>query len=193
MSWRLLVGLDDLPSDPGRARPSSRSKGCGPPTRASTTRCCWPCEAGSRPARIRVYRLVCDHDAEGVVAKWEAGRYLPNGTTTSWLKIKNPDYSQGIDRHELFAGRHAGRRSGRRAYVFDPAAPVRPAEVRSAGTAVSPDSGWGALEGDGPRSGDSRPDRGGWCPRRLPGQPWGPVLAVPVNARMVAESPIRAS
>jgi hypothetical protein len=39
---------------------------------------------------------------EGVVAKWEHGTYQIDGRGTSWLKIKNPDYSQIVGRPELF-------------------------------------------------------------------------------------------
>ncbi len=92
-----------------------------------------------------LYELACGHDAEGIVAKWASGRYLSDGSTTSWLKLKNPDYTQAVGRHELFEGRRAGRRSGRKAYLLDPAVPVRRAE-RSAGAAVSPASRSGALE-----------------------------------------------
>jgi hypothetical protein len=31
--------------------------------------------------------------------------YRTDGRATSWLKIKNPDYTQARDRHELFASR----------------------------------------------------------------------------------------
>jgi len=48
-----------------------------------------------------LYELACGHDAEGIVAKWASGRYLSDGTTTSWLKLKNPDYTQAVGRHEL--------------------------------------------------------------------------------------------
>jgi bifunctional non-homologous end joining protein LigD len=50
------------------------------------------------------YRAVCDHDVEGIVAKWRYGTYQTAGRT-SWLKIKNPDYSQAEGRHELFEKR----------------------------------------------------------------------------------------
>ena len=36
---------------------------------------------------------VCEHDVEGVVAKWRGGMYQ-SGPHTSWLKIRNPHYSQ---------------------------------------------------------------------------------------------------
>jgi len=50
------------------------------------------------------YHAVCEHDLEGVVAKWRYGTYQTAGRT-SWLKIKNPGYSQAEGRHELFEKR----------------------------------------------------------------------------------------
>ena len=38
------------------------------------------------------------------VTIWRS-RYHTDGATTSWLKIKNPTYSQAEARHELFARR----------------------------------------------------------------------------------------
>jgi bifunctional non-homologous end joining protein LigD len=74
-----------------------------------------------------LFDLACAHDAEGVVAKWTRGRYSTDGVTTSWLKIKNADYSQAIGRHELFAERRGGLRSSApKPYRLDPAA-TRPA------------------------------------------------------------------
>jgi ATP-dependent DNA ligase len=46
------------------------------------------------------FAAVCAQDLEGVVAKRKDGRYDP--THTQWLKIKNREYSQARDRHELF-------------------------------------------------------------------------------------------
>jgi hypothetical protein len=37
--------------------------------------------------------------------KWGQGTYRTDGRATSWLKIKNPHYSQMRDRHELFGPR----------------------------------------------------------------------------------------
>jgi hypothetical protein len=39
------------------------------------------------------------------------GTYRTDGRATSWLKVKNLDYTQVVDRHELFADRqrHEGR------------------------------------------------------------------------------------
>ena len=48
--------------------------------------------------------MICKHDLEGVVAKWRFGTYQAAGPT-SWLKIKNPNYSHGETRHELFEKR----------------------------------------------------------------------------------------
>jgi bifunctional non-homologous end joining protein LigD len=60
----------------------------------------------SVPERGRdLFRLVCDQDMEGIVAKWRAGTYQTNGAGTSWFKIKNPRYSQAEGRRELFERR----------------------------------------------------------------------------------------
>ena len=61
----------------------------------------------SIPERGRdLFRVACERDLEGIVGKWAHGTYQPDGSRTSWLKIKNPVYSQMVDRHELFdAGR----------------------------------------------------------------------------------------
>jgi bifunctional non-homologous end joining protein LigD len=52
-----------------------------------------------------LYSAACARDVEGVVAKWARGSYQTDGRATSWLKIKNPEYSGMVDRHELFAVR----------------------------------------------------------------------------------------
>jgi ATP-dependent DNA ligase len=41
-----------------------------------------------------LYRVACDRDLEGIVAKWSRGTYQTDARATSWLKIKNPEYSQ---------------------------------------------------------------------------------------------------
>jgi bifunctional non-homologous end joining protein LigD len=69
-----------------------------------------------------LYALACAHDAEGIVAKWTRGTYHTDGTTTSWLKVKNPDYSQIAGRHELFEERRGSPRGARPKYRLDPAA-----------------------------------------------------------------------
>jgi len=45
------------------------------------------------------FEHICAHDLEGIVAKRKMGVYKDNGNT--WLKIKNPSYSQAEGRHEL--------------------------------------------------------------------------------------------
>ena len=60
---------------------------------------------GVKRRGVDFFRVACEHDLEGVVAKWLAGTYT-SGPRTSWLKIRNPDYSQWESRRELFeAGR----------------------------------------------------------------------------------------
>ncbi len=60
------------------------------------------------------YRLACKQDLEGIVAKWSRGTYQCDGRGTSWLKIKNPRYSQMDGRRQLFEARR-DHRSGKRA------------------------------------------------------------------------------
>jgi len=50
---------------------------------------------------IGLFRLVCEHDLEGVVAKQKYAPYLPDREST-WLKIRNKSYSQWIGREDLF-------------------------------------------------------------------------------------------
>jgi hypothetical protein len=61
------------------------------------------------------YRLACEHDLEGIVAKWRWGTYQASGRT-SWMKIKNPNDTQSEGRHELFEKRRQaeGRKLGQR-------------------------------------------------------------------------------
>jgi len=57
------------------------------------------------PGRGRdFFKVACAHDLEGVVAKWRGGTYQ-TGTKTSWLKIRNPHYSQWDGRRDLFDAR----------------------------------------------------------------------------------------
>jgi bifunctional non-homologous end joining protein LigD len=65
-----------------------------------------------------LYDVVCRRDLEGIVAKWTRGTYQTDGRRTSWLKIKNAEYSQVVDRHELFAARAEG--AGRRSPMLRP-------------------------------------------------------------------------
>jgi bifunctional non-homologous end joining protein LigD len=52
-----------------------------------------------------LFRVACERDLEGIVAKWAHGTYQAEGRGTSWLKIKNPEYSQMAGRRELFEPR----------------------------------------------------------------------------------------
>jgi len=47
-----------------------------------------------------LFRVICDSDTEGVVAKQAAAKYTPEATT--WVKIKNRQYSQAIGREDFF-------------------------------------------------------------------------------------------
>jgi bifunctional non-homologous end joining protein LigD len=48
-----------------------------------------------------LFRLVCENDLEGIVAKHRYAPYLPDQETT-WLKVRNRTYSQCAGREELF-------------------------------------------------------------------------------------------
>jgi hypothetical protein len=48
------------------------------------------------------------------VAKWKHGRYESDGIRTSWIKIKNSDYSQWTGRRELFEKRKDLRQAKKR-------------------------------------------------------------------------------
>jgi bifunctional non-homologous end joining protein LigD len=48
----------------------------------------------------QLFEVSCEHDLEGIVAKWKFGSYLPNSSATTWIKIKNPVYTQAKDRSE---------------------------------------------------------------------------------------------
>ena len=52
-----------------------------------------------------LFQAVCDMHLEGIVAKRKDCLYTPNETT--WVKIKNPHYSQLEGRRELFEKRRA--------------------------------------------------------------------------------------
>jgi len=56
---------------------------------------------------VEFFRLACDQDLEGIVAKAKYGSY-----GEKWFKIRNPRYSQSEGRRELFE-RHAGAQSSR--------------------------------------------------------------------------------
>ena len=48
-----------------------------------------------------LFRLVCENDLEGIVAKHRYAPYLPQQETT-WFKVRNRAYSQWAGREELF-------------------------------------------------------------------------------------------
>jgi bifunctional non-homologous end joining protein LigD len=50
----------------------------------------------------RFFAKACELDLEGIVAKWKAGSYVASDRRSSWVKIKNPQYSQAEARDELF-------------------------------------------------------------------------------------------
>lgn len=52
-----------------------------------------------------LFRVACERDLEGVVGKWAHGTYQTDGRRTSWVKIKNPAYTQMEGRYELFEPR----------------------------------------------------------------------------------------
>jgi bifunctional non-homologous end joining protein LigD len=49
-----------------------------------------------------LFERVCTMDLEGIVAKHRYGPYLSEPDTSTWLKIRNPRYSQWIGRAEAF-------------------------------------------------------------------------------------------
>jgi ATP-dependent DNA ligase len=51
---------------------------------------------------LEFFRLTCEHDLEGIVAKLKHGRY-----GEGWFKIRNPRYSQREERRDLFERRNA--------------------------------------------------------------------------------------
>jgi bifunctional non-homologous end joining protein LigD len=53
------------------------------------------------------YRLTCERDLEGIVAKRKQGAY-----GEGWYKIRNPRYSQYEGRRELFEKKHAAVQLG---------------------------------------------------------------------------------
>jgi hypothetical protein len=55
----------------------------------------------------KLFRLACEHDLEGIVAKHKGSQYLPD-RETSWIKIRNRSYSQWIGREELFERERGG-------------------------------------------------------------------------------------
>jgi ATP-dependent DNA ligase len=46
-----------------------------------------------------LFHLICERDMEGVVAKQGSASYTPEATT--WVKIKNREYSQAVGREAV--------------------------------------------------------------------------------------------
>jgi ATP-dependent DNA ligase len=71
-----------------------------------------PLAAGDAPPAARgvtelgegnaLFDLACQHDLEGVVAKYKSGVYTSGREETTWFKIRNRSYSQWAGREELF-------------------------------------------------------------------------------------------
>ena len=60
-------------------------------------------------------------DLEGIVAKRKDSAYrVSEKPSPHWIKIKNPDYSQAVGRHELFERRYSGPRAGMPSRRLDP-------------------------------------------------------------------------
>jgi bifunctional non-homologous end joining protein LigD len=50
-----------------------------------------------------LFRVICERDMEGIVAKQANGAHTPEATT--WVRIKNRRYSQAVGRHDFFGRR----------------------------------------------------------------------------------------
>jgi len=55
---------------------------------------------------VAMFQAACNGDLESIVAKLATGLYTPEATT--WVKIKNPLYSQAEGRDDFFDVRGAG-------------------------------------------------------------------------------------
>jgi bifunctional non-homologous end joining protein LigD len=49
-----------------------------------------------------LFNLVCQRDLEGIVAKLKHGNYATEGEHSTWIKVKNKNYSQAEGRAEFF-------------------------------------------------------------------------------------------
>jgi ATP-dependent DNA ligase len=54
----------------------------------------------------KLFKLACQHDLEGIVAKHRFGPYLGGREETTWFKIRNRSYSQWDGRNEMFERPH---------------------------------------------------------------------------------------
>jgi ATP-dependent DNA ligase len=57
------------------------------------------------PTGTDLFRVICDRDMEGIVAKQASAGYTPDATT--WVKIKNRQHSQAAGREDFFDRRKA--------------------------------------------------------------------------------------
>jgi bifunctional non-homologous end joining protein LigD len=55
----------------------------------------------------KMFRAVCRMDLEGIVAKLKHAPYVADQRRSTWIKIKNPQYTQAEGRHELFEQRRS--------------------------------------------------------------------------------------
>ncbi len=53
---------------------------------------------------VELFQMGCERDLEGIVAKPKQSLY-PTGRGSTWIKVKNPAYSQAEGRRELFEAR----------------------------------------------------------------------------------------
>ena len=51
---------------------------------------------------IALFQKICEMDAEGIVAKPKISPYREVDGKPTWLKIKNPEYSQAEGRGDIF-------------------------------------------------------------------------------------------
>jgi bifunctional non-homologous end joining protein LigD len=108
----LMVGGEDLRDRPLIER-KRHLKAVMPYARVHS-RLLYVDDIGSRG--VELFDAACKRDLEGIVAKWRRGTYSPDGISTSWLKIKNPNYTQVDGRRELFERRRDRQYQHRRDY-----------------------------------------------------------------------------
>lgn len=53
-----------------------------------------------------LFKLVCDRDLEGIVAKNRQSRYAVEDGNPAWVKIRNPRYTQMAGKDEMFERRY---------------------------------------------------------------------------------------
>jgi len=69
----------------------------------------------------QLFDFACEHDLDGIVAKWKFGSYLPNSNATTWIKVKNPNYTQAEGRGEQFEMRgHRPDRAASKIRLLEP-------------------------------------------------------------------------